>query len=245
MKELFWNKYRIKSIRLPKRDYRNIGAYFVTFNVKDRKEMFGKVVKDEMILSKLWLICSEEIIITSKIRDNVEIDKYIVMPDHVHMIIMITNKTINNDDNWLESWWLNEAMKSIQPVETPRGASLRDWWSHHWNTRTTWYDIKTEKRDWWSSHLIIKSTWNLIKTNNHNRWPHYWNEFGPQPSWSLQVIINQMKWSITRRIKKHHPAAWFARQPRYYEHIIRHERELNNVRRYIEDNPRNWKRKNN
>jgi len=127
---LYQNKYRIKSNRLPERDYRNIGAYFVTINVKNRRQVFGAIKNGIMHYSQLWKICHDEILHTWILRENVIIDAFVVMPDHVHVIVIIPNKIIKNDDVWLKSWWSNDLEKSIQTVETPRGASLRDWLSH-------------------------------------------------------------------------------------------------------------------
>jgi len=56
---------------------------------------------------------------------------------------------------------------------------------------------------------------------------------------SLGSIVGQFKSVCTKRI-------WsegfcdFAWQPRFYDHIIRNERSLNNIRKYIQDNPVKW-----
>ena len=51
-KELFKNKYRIKSARLKNWDYSNNGCYFVTFCVKDHECVLGNIVNNEMVLNK-------------------------------------------------------------------------------------------------------------------------------------------------------------------------------------------------
>lgn len=51
-KELYQEKYRIKSTRLPHWDYSNPGYYFVTTCVKNRECIFGGVVGDGMILNE-------------------------------------------------------------------------------------------------------------------------------------------------------------------------------------------------
>lgn len=67
----------------------------------------------------------------------------------------------------------------------------------------------------------------------------------PKPSrlqaHSLGAIIGQFKGICTRRIRA---AGYpdFAWQSRFYDHIIRHERALHAIRRYIADNPRQWQR---
>jgi REP element-mobilizing transposase RayT len=64
-------------------------------------------------------------------------------------------------------------------------------------------------------------------------------QFGKPHSGSIGTIIRQYKSSVTRTIIKRggESAIW---QPNYYEHIIRNEREWNNIHLYIEANPTNW-----
>jgi len=42
-----------------------------------------------MVLSKIWSVCDQEIIRIEKMRKNVEIHAYVVMPNHVHMIVVL------------------------------------------------------------------------------------------------------------------------------------------------------------
>jgi putative transposase len=59
------------------------------------------------------------------------------------------------------------------------------------------------------------------------------------PSNSLGSIIGQFKSIVTTRI---HLLGFtiFAWQPRFHDHIIRNEKSLNTIRRYIKNNPLNW-----
>jgi REP element-mobilizing transposase RayT len=58
---------------------------------------------------------------------------------------------------------------------------------------------------------------------------------------SLGAIVGNLKSITTRRInqvwKTTGQSVW---QRNYYEHIIRHDKELNAIRKYIIDNPANW-----
>ncbi|MBI5352228.1 MAG: hypothetical protein HZB50_06280 [Chloroflexi bacterium] len=56
---------------------------------------------------------------------------------------------------------------------------------------------------------------------------------------SLGAIIGSYKMAVTRRIQREHNATsiW---QRNYHEHIIRNEREMDNIWRYIESNPAHW-----
>lgn len=158
------DKYRIESTRLPTWDYRNAGYYFITILTKNRKHYFGKVVDGKLIHSKIANIVIEEWLNTALLRSNVELDEWVLMPNHFHGI-MIKNSQENlnsNDDN-----------KSI------------------------------------------------LKSN------------------SLGSIIGQFKSISTKRIRKS-GLIEFSWQPGFYEHIIRNEQALENIRKYISLNPLKW-----
>jgi hypothetical protein len=57
---------------------------------------------------------------------------------------------------------------------------------------------------------------------------------------SLWYIVNQFKWSITKFARKNNIP--FQRQPRFHDHIIRNEIELQNIQQYIYANPTNRKK---
>lgn len=82
----------MKRMRLENYDYSSEGMYFVTFNVKDRMKLFGKIFNEELILTDIGKIAYD---IWANIPDhytNVEIDEFIIMPDHIHGIIVINEK---------------------------------------------------------------------------------------------------------------------------------------------------------
>lgn len=80
-----------KSIRLKGYDYSQSGWYFVTICTKDRECCFGEVENEKMILSDIGKIIAEEWQKTEQIRKNVRLDEWVVMPNHVHGIIVIDN----------------------------------------------------------------------------------------------------------------------------------------------------------
>ena len=121
-----------------------------------------------MILSELGIIVEEEWLNTEKLRSNVELDYYIIMPNHLHGII------INNS----------------------------------------------------------RGTMHRAPTNP---------KFGNPISGSLSTIIGAFKTAVTRKInqliKQPVLKIW---QRNFYEHIIRNENDLNNIRKCIELNPLKW-----
>lgn len=63
------------------------------------------------------------------------------------------------------------------------------------------------------------------------------NKFGPQ-SKNLAAIIRGFKIGVTKNARETKPD--FEWQTRFHDHIIRNEDELNRIRQYIKDNPKNW-----
>ena len=87
----FKNKYRIASTRLRNWDYAADGYYFVTICTKDKKCYFGNVLDSAMKLSKIGKIANVYWQEIPKHFPFVELDEFIVMPNHIHGIIIINN----------------------------------------------------------------------------------------------------------------------------------------------------------
>ena len=80
-----------RSIRLKGYDYSQAGMYFVTICCQDRVCHFGKIENGEMILNDFGKIAIDEWLKTAEIRKTVILHEFIVMPNHFHGIIEITN----------------------------------------------------------------------------------------------------------------------------------------------------------
>lgn len=78
-----------KSVRLKGYDYTSSGYYFITINSKDHKHIFGEIKDKVMYTNKLGEIIQEEWIITGRIRENIKLHEYVVMPNHFHAILEI------------------------------------------------------------------------------------------------------------------------------------------------------------
>jgi len=93
----FQNKYRISSIRAQWWNYGWNGAYFITICTQDRKHYFGEIRNNKMILSHAGIIAD---LLWHQIpmhHDNVELGDFVVMPNHIHGILIIDKQ--NNIDN--------------------------------------------------------------------------------------------------------------------------------------------------
>lgn len=80
---------RRRSIRLPLYDYSSPGLYFVTVCTAERAPLFGRVEVDVVRLSPAGHIARDEWERTSVLRPDVELDTFVVMPDHVHLLFGI------------------------------------------------------------------------------------------------------------------------------------------------------------
>lgn len=148
--------HKRKSIRLKGYDYSNSGAYFITMCIQNRENILSNIsdsvvnltTAGEMI-EKWWLELSNK-------YPNVDLDEYVIMPDHFHGIIWINNYeteiNIPKILQWFKAMTTNEYIRNVK--------------EHNWKP----FDKKLWQRN-------------------------------------------------------------------YYEHIIRNEKALNNIRQYIINNP--------
>jgi len=87
---LFAGKYRISTARCRGWNYAGSGSYFVTVCTRDRYPWFGYVKRGFICLSEIGAIVADEWRKTPRIRPNVMLDTWVVMPNHLHGIITIT-----------------------------------------------------------------------------------------------------------------------------------------------------------
>ncbi len=158
------DQYRIETTRLKHWDYRNGAYYYITILAKDRINYFGVVKDGEVKLNAYGKIVADEWLKTKEIRKNVDLDEWIIMPNHLHGILIIDSDKFYADVND--------------------------------------------------------------------------NSFKLLPN-SLGSIIGQFKSIVTKRIREIGNVE-FSWHPRFYEHIIRSENALFNIRKYIQLNPLKW-----
>ena len=181
----FKDKYRIPSARATWHDYDG-GSYFITICTKCREHDFGEIEDGAMQLSKIGTHTQKCIENISQHNPYAEIPMYVVMPNHLHLIVVIDSDKTPHDKRTVDV--------ITKPVETFQETSLQ---------KKTPVEQATEMQSW------------------------------------LSVVIRQFKQSITRYA--HENNIEFAWQPRFHDHIIRNNDELNGISNYIENNVANWK----
>ena len=79
------------SLRLPDYDYTAPGAYFITLCTWKKHCLFSEIIKGEINLSVFGNVAVEEWVKTSDIRKEISTDIFVVMPNHIHGIVIINN----------------------------------------------------------------------------------------------------------------------------------------------------------
>ena len=224
---LFKNKYRIASARYKGWNYADDGFYFVTICTKNRKLFFGSVKDYEMELNDVGKIVADEWQNTAKIRNNILLDEWIIMPNHLHGILIINNHTVETP-RWGVS---NQVNMEMSGTETPQG-------------------IKTETPQRGVSNQANMKTPGTetpqgIETETPQRGvsTERGNGGGRKIEWqsgSLGAVINQFKGVCTKKINQDFPEINFSWQTRFFDHIIKSEKAAEKIRKYIHDNPARW-----
>lgn len=86
------NKHHRRSIRLKGYDYSQPGAYFVTICAYQRQCIFGKIIDGQMCLNQYGEIVAETYQWLCQHYSHLYTDKWIIMPNHFHAIMVITDQ---------------------------------------------------------------------------------------------------------------------------------------------------------
>lgn len=110
-----------KPTRLKGYDYSASGAYFVTICTQNREQLF----EIENVGNDLCVVPPEQNRIihkwlkeTENKFDNIKIDKYVIMPNHIHIIVVITERhagrSLHDVMQWFETMVTNEYIRDVK-----------------------------------------------------------------------------------------------------------------------------------
>ena len=215
-----YNLPQRKSPRATWHDY-NGGRYFVTFYTKNHDLYFGDVVDGRMELSEIGeyaLQCIEKI---PEINDNVAVPEFVVMPNHVHMIIIVDNPI-----EWPDDEQLSKFDQRLPQWDSPTNPTGND--SPDGGFVGLSYHGSRNQGSRWEEPIIDDSR--LDRNEEMQRRSYCCGR--------LSRIIGQYKSAVTKYAIEHDiPFAW---QPRYHDHIIRNQLEMNHIAQYVQNNPMKW-----
>ena len=89
---LFKNKYRTESTRLKNWDYSQEGAYFITICTQNMTCFFGDIKNGKMKLNEIGEIAHKYWQEIPNHFPNTILDEFVIMPNHVHGILIIAKK---------------------------------------------------------------------------------------------------------------------------------------------------------
>ncbi|MCD6595990.1 transposase [bacterium] len=178
-------KHHRRSIRLKGYDYSSPGAYYVTICSGMREYYFGEITNGLMELSSIGKIADRYWREIPEHFPNVQLDEWVVMPNHVHGIIVIVERARQNVGVQ------NVRVQNFEPLQQHMDSQPR-------------------------LHKYQKTVPN-----------------------SLGSIIRAYKSAVTMWCRNN-DFGYFSWQRGFYDHIIRDEDEMNQIRQYICTNPQNW-----
>lgn len=219
-----YNLPQRKSPRATWHDY-NGGRYFVTFCTKNHDLYFGDVVDGKMELSEIGEWAVKQIEQTAIIRQNdVEIPMFVVMPNHVHLIVVYSN--VNGGRTQCVPTNLSDPCRDASNASESNASTCRD----TSNVSASNVPIilnktnESETRDGTVARGETDARGASLR-------------FGPQ-SRNLASVVRGIKSAVTKYAIEHDiPFAW---QSRYHDHIIRNQLEMNRIADYIQNNPMKW-----
>jgi len=220
MKKLYKNKYRIDSHRMPNWDYSRNGKYFITMCILDMRCILGEVVGKEMVLSEFGKIVEEKWFESFEIRKELYYDEFIIMPNHIHAILIINhpNTFVNRKDKYTDV--NNDNTCSRSPLQRqPKSIS-----SFMAGFKSACYSPIDDLID--------------LHNENSNKISEGVIEHCKKPK-EQEFIIKSLPLNTDRIYKKYNRKnrLW---QTNYHDHIIRDNSEFLRIKNYIANNPKKW-----
>ena len=205
-----------RTVRLPAYDYSSDGAYFITICAQNRMCLFGDVIDGEMALNQYGKIVEQELLRTPEIRKEVSLDVWMIMPNHIHAIVIINGSG-------------DVGAHGHAPL---RGCADENG-AHGRAPRRGCADDN-------GAHGRAPLRGCADENGAHGHAPLRNQRLYRKPK-SLASLIAGFKSAVTTRINgmRDTPGqpVW---QRNYWEHIIRNDNTHETIRRYVLENPRHW-----
>lgn len=166
-------------------NYSEPGIYFITICTGDREQYFGKISNNEMQLSEIGRLisqCWEKIV---EISPDIELDHYVVMPNHFHGILILKNSiekglSRNGDSEARQYQRLPVVIGSFKSAVTKMVNAKQDCLSFCW--QKSYYD-----------HIIRSSkSLNFIRQYIIDN-PANWQDDLDNPSYLLDLTEEERK----------------------------------------------------
>ena len=235
MQNKFQNKYRIPSSRLQTWDYGTNGAYFITICTQNREHFFGIVQNGTVQLSEIGKISERLWIEIPNQFPFIELGNFVVMPNHVHGILII-NKIVSPS---VETRFIaSNNIESLDNKETRFIASNNIESRDNKETRF----IASNKIE---SNVVddinddVNEETRLIASLPDKN-GGFSGDKNPMLNDTISKIIRWYKGRCSFECRKINSD--FGWQSRFYDHIIRNSKSFDIIHNYIFENPMNWEK---
>jgi putative transposase len=231
MTEKFHNQYRIPSARARWWDYGWNGAYFITICTKNQEHFLGQILDEQMHLSESGMIAEN---LWREIPNNasyVELGEFIVMPNHIHGILILDKPQDDRRDNVqtrLSASLPPTQTRSIRPSPqtrsigpSPQTRSIEP------SPQTRSIRPSPQTRSIASLQAVTDLKSGGITGRNN-----------PMNHENISRIMRWYKGRCSFEIRKTNSD--FSWLPRFHDHIIRDAAEYERIADYILNNPKNW-----
>ncbi len=232
MPDKFKNKYRIESHRMPGWDYSGNGSYFITMVVQNWECLLGEIKNHKMILADYGKIVKTEWVKSFEIRAELFCDEYIVMPNHLHAIVVINksdNKTnVDDGSHVYDGSHVDDGSRVYDGSHVDNGSHVDD-------------DSHVDNGSHVETHGRASLRANHPQHPQHpfHRKPKSLSSFiaGFKSATNTKIddYIDNHQLNIPKYNKNNH--FW---QPNYHDRVIRNQQEYNRIKQYIINNPKNW-----
>jgi REP element-mobilizing transposase RayT len=239
--------YHRHSLRLPEYDYSQAGIYFVTICTYQRQFLFGAIHNGKMQLNQVGKIVAQEWLKSSQIRQEIELDEWIIMPNHLHGIVIITaQKFEDKGANHEGTTQITNYQGANYQGANYRGANYRGANYRGANYRGANYQGANYQGANYQGANYQGANYQGANYQGANYQgaslaPLQGDMCRQRKPRSLSSFIGGFKSSVTRRIKEictqPNPPVW---QRNYYERVVRDGEQLTRIRQYIRNNPQKW-----
>ena len=240
MKPLFRNKYRTQSHRMPRWDYSGNGYYFITLVTHNRVCNLGIIVEKKyrisMQLSDYGHIVKNEWLKSFELRNELFLDEYIIMPNHLHAIVVL------NDTGEKSSCCMNNAndMNDLNKTDVTDVTHMMDVMdvTHvtHVTHVTNVTNVETHGR---ASLQSTKKPTERTLIRKPKSISSFIAGFKSATNSKIDDYIDEHHLNIPK-FNKNNP--FF--QSNYHDHIIRNDTEYQRIKKYIVNNPFKWNQDN-
>ena len=228
------NIHHRKSIRLKGYDYSQAGLYFITICCEGRLCRFGNIENNEMKLNKYGTIAFDEWMKTPQLRPNVALGEFVIMPNHIHVIISLLGRGELHSPEMGEGD--NMGRGKLHSPELGVGDSPEMGDTNNKGERNNMDDTnnKGECNNMGETHNKGECN-NMGETHNKGEC----NSPLRGPSQTVGAIVRGYKSSVTKQLGLigFDEKLW---QRNFYEHIIRNEQSYQTISNYIINNPAKW-----